>query len=288
MQPTVGWIGLGRMGAPMAGRLLAAGYRVHVWARRPATLAAVLAAGARRADTPEALARACDVVATIVGDSSDVAELHARMLPQARPGAVFLEMTTAAPATALRSGELAARHGAAVLDGPVSGGVAGAQQGRLAQFVGGERAALERCRPLLEVLSRDIVHCGGGGAGYRMKLVNQTMIAGTLLGLAEGARLARAAGFDAALVAQALGRGTASGLLFDSYVQRMLEPGGGITFTLGLLRKDLRLARAEALAVGAGTRLHDTLLDALDEACRHHGEHQGVQWLAAARDAPSP
>lgn len=281
----IGWIGLGRMGAPMAERLLAAGHMLQVWARRPESLAALLAAGARRADTPEALARDCDVVATIVGDSADVAALHARMLPQARPGAVFLEMTTAAPATALRSGELAARRGATVLDCPVSGGVAGARQGLLAQFVGGERAALERCAPLLGVLSRDVVHCGAGGAGYRMKLVNQTMVAGTLLGLAEGARLARAAGFDAALVAQALGRGSASGLLFDSYLQRMLEPGGSVTFTLGLLRKDLRLARDEALAAGTGTRLVDGALAALDEACRRHGEQQGVQWLAAPHDA---
>ncbi|MDE2612979.1 MAG: NAD(P)-dependent oxidoreductase [Burkholderiales bacterium] len=287
MSPAIGWIGLGRMGAPMAERLLGAGHAVRVWARRPEALASAVAAGAIALDTPEQLARECDVVATIVGGTADVAELHARMLPHARPGAVYLEMTTAAPAGARHSGELAARRGATVLDCPVSGGVAGARQGTLAQFVGGDPDAFARCDALLRLCSRHVVHCGASGSGYRMKLVNQTMIAATLLGLAEGVSLARAGGFDGQLVAQALGHGTAAGPLFASYAQRMFDAGGDVTFTLGLLRKDLRLAHDEAAGSGAPTRLLGFVLATLDEACAQHGEAAGVQLLAAATRRPA-
>jgi len=280
--PTVGWIGLGRMGAPMAARLLGAGWPLRVWARRPEACAAVVAGGAVAVDSPAALARECDFIVTIVCGSADVAALHAQMLPQARPGAVFIEMTTASPGTALRSAALAADRGACVLDAPVSGGVAGAKQGTLAIFVGGEGTVLARAAPLLDALGRHVVHCGEAGAGYRMKLVNQTMVAGTLLGLAEGAALARSGRFGAELLTRSLAHGTAGGRLFDSYATRMLGVSGDVTFTLGLLRKDLRLAREEAVAAGAGTRLLDVALQALDDACAQHGEAQGVQWLADA------
>ncbi|MFO1288870.1 MAG: NAD(P)-dependent oxidoreductase, partial [Rubrivivax sp.] len=254
---------------------------LRVWARRPEACAAAVAAGAVAVDSPAALARECDVVVTIVGDSTDVTALHAQMLPQARPGAVFIDMTTAAPATARHSAALAASHGAFVLDAPVSGGVAGAKQGTLAIFVGGENAVLARAAPLLDLLGRHVVHCGDAGAGYRMKLVNQTMIAGTLLGLAEGAALARSGGFRAELLTRSLAHGTAGGRLFDAYSTRMLGVTGEIAFTLGLLRKDVRLAREEAVAAGTSTRLLDVALAALDDACAAHGEAQGVQWLAA-------
>ncbi|MFO1286023.1 MAG: NAD-binding protein [Rubrivivax sp.] len=132
------------------------------------------------------------------------------------------------------------------------------------------------------------MHCGDAGAGYRMKLVNQTMIAGTLLGLANGAALARSGGFGAELLTRSLAHGTAGGRLFDAYATRMVAVGGEVTFTLGLLRKDMRLAREEAVAAGTPTRLLDVALQALDEACAQHGETQGVRLAAAAGGAASP
>jgi 3-hydroxyisobutyrate dehydrogenase-like beta-hydroxyacid dehydrogenase len=194
---------------------------------------------------------------------------------------VFLEMTTAAPATALQLNKIAAPMQAVVLDCPVTGGVSGAQKGTLTHFVGGDKDALARCRPLLETLSERIVFCGDSGAGYRMKLVNQTMVAGILLGLADGTALARASGFDAGILSEALTGGTASSFLFNSYAQRMLECTGPVTFTLGMLRKDLRLARAEAVARGTTTRLLDCALDAAEAACLRFGERAGAQCLAA-------
>ncbi|MCC6868942.1 MAG: NAD(P)-dependent oxidoreductase [Burkholderiales bacterium] len=279
--PVVGWIGLGNIGAPMAHRVLAAGFSLRVWARRPEAVGDIARAGADVAATPEALARSCDIVATIVGGPDDVVGLQQRMIGEAKRGSVFVDLTTAAPGTAAAGAALASAAGVGLLDAPVTGGVAGAAKGSLTCFVGGDAAALETVRPLLATFCARIVPCGPAGAGYRMKLVNQTIVAGTLLGVAHGAALARSWDLTAPLVRDALGSGTASGFLFDAYLERMLPPAGAATFTLGMLRKDLRLARAEARTGHGDAAFLDTALAAVDTACTRHGEHAGVQWLAA-------
>ena len=279
--PVVGWIGLGNIGAPMAHRVLGAGFPLHVWARRADATSALARAGAVVAASPEALAGTSDIVATIVAGPDDVIDLHRRMVGAARRGSVFVDLTTAAPGTAAASAALAQGYGIDLLDAPVTGGVAGAVKGSLTTFVGGESAVLARVQPLLAAFCARIVPCGPAGAGYRMKLVNQTIVAGTLLGVAHGAALARSWGLAAPLVRDALGRGTASGFLFDAYLERMIEPGGAATFTLGMLRKDLVLARAESGAGDGSATFLDAALAAVDAACTRHGEHAGVQWLAA-------
>lgn len=228
-----------------------------------------------------ALVHDCDVVVTVLGGPQDVLSVYRRMLPSARPGTVFLEMTTAAPATALQLRVLAAEARAVVLDCPVTGGVAGAREGRLTHFVGGDRDSLGRCKPLLEILSQRIVHCGDSGSGYRMKLINQTMMAGALLSLADGAALARASGIGGDELLDALGAGIASGPLFQAYVHRMVQASGPVTFTLGMLRKDLLLAHSEAVVHRSSIRLLDFALVAIDEACSRFGDGAGVQSLAA-------
>lgn len=233
------------------------------------------------AQAPEALARECDVVATIVGGPDDVVSLFERMLPHARPGTVFLEMTTASPRTSALLCPTAERARVVVLDCPVTGGVGAAQQGTSTHFVGGNARSLASCRSLLEVLAQRVVHCGDAGSGYRMKLINQTMVAGILLGLADGSALARTSGFDAGVVRDALGAGTASGPLFHSYIERVLDPTGAVTFTVGMLRKDLQLARDEALVSGGSVRLLDFALALAHEACERYGAAAGVQSLAA-------
>jgi 3-hydroxyisobutyrate dehydrogenase-like beta-hydroxyacid dehydrogenase len=282
MLPTVGWIGLGNIGAPMAQRVLEAGYPLRVWARKRHAAQVLVDRGAASSSSPEALAQQSDVLVTIVGGPDDVLEVHRKLLANARTDTPVLEMSTASPATATALQALAEPAHARVLDCPVTGGVAGARQGKLTSFVGGDADVLARCRPLLAALSHRIVHCGGPGAGYRMKLVNQTMIAGVLLGLAEGSALARNAGFDAALVKEALGEGTAAGVLFHSYLARMIDVGGDVTFTLGMFAKDLRLAREEAMRSSASAPLLDCAIGAVDRACARFGAQAGVQTLAAA------
>ena len=219
---------------------------------------------------------------TIVAGPADVLEVHEKLIPNARSGTLVLEMSTASPATATALQDMARRVCVGVLDCPVTGGVAGARQGKLTSFVGGDAELLARARPLLATLSQRVVHCGGPGAGYRMKLVNQTMIAGVLLGLAEGAALARSSGFSAPQVAEALGEGTASGVLFGSYLQRMIEAGGAVTFTLGMFRKDLGLARAEIADDRGDAPLLDCAIAAVDRARARFGDQAGVQMLASA------
>ena len=265
----------------MAARVLQAGFPLTVWARRREAAQPLLDAGAAWADDPVALAQAGEIVVTVVGGPDDVQALHARMMPAACPGTVFVDATTAAPRTAAGAAALAARHGLRAIDAPVTGGVAGAQRGTLTSFVGGEADAIERVRPLLAAYSTRLLPCGAPGSGYRVKLVNQTVIAGVLLGLADAARLARAAGIGADELQAALAGGTASGFLFDAYLGRMVNAGGPVSFSLGLLHKDLRLARDEAQALGVQPRLLDTAIAALEAAIARHGAAAGVQMLAA-------
>jgi len=283
----VGWIGLGRIGAPMAERVAAAGWPMGLWVRRPqaaSTVASPLlgrgAAGARWHDSPAELVRGSDIVCTIVTGPEDVMALHAELMPLARPGTLFIDLTTATPATARAAAQRAHAHGLQSLDAPVTGGVAGAVRGTLTCFVGGEAAALERARPLLGAFAQRLVACGGAGSGYRTKLINQTMVAGVMMGLADGARLARAAGLTAAELQPALASGTAGSFLLESYLPRMMGGEGPVTFTLALLLKDLRLARAEAQSLGLAAPLLDAAIAAADAALQRHGPEAGVQALA--------
>jgi 3-hydroxyisobutyrate dehydrogenase-like beta-hydroxyacid dehydrogenase len=280
MQPRIGWIGLGRIGTPMATRVVSAGWPLAVWARRREAASLLLDAGAKWADSPDDLARRSDIVVTVVGGPADVQALHAQLMPAARPGTLFIDLSTAAPATARAAAVLAEQHGLASIEAPVTGGVAGAQRGTLSCFAGGDAAALERARPLLQAFAQRIVPCGPAGNGYRTKLVNQTLVAGVLMGLADGARLARAAGMDAAALPAALAGGTADGFLMGSYLPRMMGADGPVSFTLGLLLKDLQLARSEAGALGVAAPLLDAALATVTRAVQQHGAEAGVQRLA--------
>jgi 3-hydroxyisobutyrate dehydrogenase-like beta-hydroxyacid dehydrogenase len=277
----IGWVGLGRIGRPMAERVQAAGWPMRVWARQPAATHALQAAGAQVCPTLEELAHNSDLVFTIVGGPTDVQAVLGTMLPAARPGTLFIDMTTTSALQAAPLRDLATAGQLQLLDAPVTGGVAGAQRGALTSFVGGTIDALDLARPVLKAFSQHIVHAGEWGSGYRMKLLNQTLVAGTLMGLADGARLARALGLAVEAVPAALAQGTASGKLFESYWGRMHSGVGAITFSLGLLRKDLLLVAEEASHLGLALPQVQATLAAVDAACRRHGEQAGVQALAA-------
>lgn len=281
MQPQVGWIGLGRIGTPMATRVCAAGWPLAVWARRRESGSLLVEAGARWIDTAAELAARSDIVVTVVSGPNDVQALQAELMPAARRGTLFIDLSTAAPATAHAAAALAAQHGHVSIEAPVTGGVAGAQRGTLTCFAAGDDAAIERARPLLQAFAQRIVPCGPAGQGYRTKLVNQTLVAGVLLGLADGARLARASGMDAAFLQGALAGGTADGFLMGSYLSRMVGGGGPVSFTLGLLLKDLQLARLEARALALDVPLLDAAIAATRAAIARHGPEAGVQQLAA-------
>ena len=202
------------------------------------------------------------------------------MLPGMQPDTIFIDMTTAAPNIARGNAAITLGRSSAFLDAPVTGSIQAAHEGTLSCFIGGDTDTVEAARPTLSHLAAHIVRCGDHGAGYRMKLVNQAILAGIFLGLADGFALARHGAFAPDVVIQALGSGPASGSLFQTYAERMLVGSQDRSFTIGLLRKDLRLARAEAMENGISTALLDLVLERLAMAAERFGPQAGVHMLS--------
>src|SRR6201991_1405890 len=242
---TVGFIGLGVMGAPMARNLLAAGYEVVAWNRGAGPLEELAAAGARAADGPAAVAREADVVISIVKDDAAVREVLGGpegAIAAARPGALVIDMSTVSPAAARELAAEAAARGVAFLDAPVSGGDVGARDGTLSIMVGGEADAVERARPVFEVLGSRVTHVGAAGAGQVAKACNQVLVAVIFGGLAEALVLGSKLGVDPAAVLDAVGGGMAANRIMevrrDNFLDHDFAPG----FKIDLHHKDLEIA----------------------------------------------
>ncbi|HZR92103.1 MAG TPA: NAD(P)-dependent oxidoreductase [Gaiellaceae bacterium] len=245
----VGWVGTGVMGASMCGHILTAGHPVTVHTRTRSRAEPLLARGAAWADTPAAVAASSDVVFSIVGYPSDVREVYLGaegLVAAAAPGSVLVDMTTSEPSLAVEIAEAAAARGAAALDAPVSGGDVGAREATLSIMVGGDEEAIERVRPLLELMGKAIVRQGGPGAGQHAKMVNQTLIATGMIGVCEGLLYAYRAGLDLETVLQSVAPGAAGSWSLSNYAPRMLaadfEPG----FVVEHFVKDMGIALAEA------------------------------------------
>jgi 3-hydroxyisobutyrate dehydrogenase len=243
MSEPVGFIGLGNMGAPMAGRLLDAGYPLVVHDMRAAAAAPLLARGARAAASPAEVGAAAATVITILPTSREVRQVllgPKGLLDALRPGSLVLEMTSADPsATRELAGEVAAR-GSALIDAPVSGGVRGATEGTLAIMVGGDPALLERARPLLARMGKNIFHAGPVGTGHAIKLVNNMCSGGILALTIEAVAVAARSGVDPAraveIIQASSGRSNASDYKFPRFI---LSGGFDAGFAIRLMMKDL-------------------------------------------------
>ncbi len=268
----VGFVGAGLMGAPMVGRLIEAGHDLTVSSRDPARLADT---GWRVVGSPEEAADGAEVVCSIVPDSPEVAAVVDAVLKTAAAGTVIVEMSTISPVTARELASRCAGAGVDYLDCPVSGGPVGAEAGTLAIWVGGDPAAMERARPVLEVLgSADrIHHCGAVGAGLAVKLANNFLGAVNAAASAEALAMAREAGVDPALVAEAVNDGTgANWQLANLYPRKVLlgdfEPGFRITH----MAKDLRIAAEVAAEYGLHLPELELARARLDEAIANFGD----------------
>lgn len=254
--PALGYIGLGNMGAPMALRLMAAGYSVSVCGRDPRRLDPVVAAGAARCADPAEVAARSDMVFTCVTNTEAVEDVvfGARGLVHgARGGLVVIDMSTVSPDATRRWAERLERdHGIGWLDAPVSGGPPGAASGTLAIMVGGRGQDLERARPVLAHLGRATL-MGPAGAGQATKLVNQVFVAGITALVAEAQGLAARAGLDIAALPRALAGGRADSALLQLFWPRMAAQDYAPTSTVTSILKDLALVeamgRAEAAAL---------------------------------------
>ena len=253
-QPTsdrvpLGWIGTGLMGASMCGHLMAHGHPMTVFTRSRLRAEALLARGARWADSPRQVAAAADVVFLMVGTPVDVREVvlgPEGVLAGARPAAILVDMTTSEPALAREIHERAHARGVGALDAPVSGGDVGAREARLSIMVGGDPEVFERVRPLLARLGRTIVLQGPAGSGQHTKMVNQILIATGMIGVCEALLYAYKSGLDLPRVLESVSGGAAGSWSLTNYAPRILAgdfaPGFAVTHFL----KDLGIALAEA------------------------------------------
>jgi 2-hydroxy-3-oxopropionate reductase len=240
----VGFIGLGLMGKPMARNVMKAGFPLTVHNRSQAAVDELVAEGARRADSPAAVARQVDVLITCLPDTPDVerAALGADgVVVGAHPGLVMVDMSTIAPAVAVRlAGELA-KHGIGWLDAPVSGGDIGAQRGTLSIMAGGEEATFNTCLDILQAMGQKIVRVGGPGAGQIAKACNQIMVAGMMVAMGEALVLAAKAGVDVARVIEALQAGAARCWALEVRAPQILRRELGPGFKARMQYKDLNI-----------------------------------------------
>ena len=250
----VGFIGLGTMGAAMAANLARAGFAVTAWNRTPDRAPELDGLGVKRAATPADVARSVETLVICVSDTPDVAAVLLGLdgvAAGARPGTLVIDCSTISPvATRGFAGELAKRD-IALVDAPVSGGSEGAQKATLTIFVGGEAADVERARPILAALGKTITHVGPIGSGQAVKAVNQVILAGTYLGVAEGIVLAMKAGLDVEQVVGALGGGAAQSWVLANRAGRMIANDYPLGFKVALHRKDLGIALELAEELGA-------------------------------------
>lgn len=251
-EETVGFIGLGIMGAPMATHIIRAGYPMVVYNRTPSRMEPLLPLGARASRSCSELAAQSNVVISMVADSPDAEQVYLGeqgVLQSARPGTLLIDMSTISPVMAIKIAQAAAAKGCAMLDAPVSGGDVGARNATLSIMVGGDAQTFERARPILELLGKPVL-CGPSGAGQTVKACNQIATALHMLGMAEALVLGAKAGVDPAVVLQVLSGGFAQSRVMDvrgpKVIRRDFAPG----FRSRLHHKDLNIIRETARALG--------------------------------------
>lgn len=250
----IGWIGTGVMGSPMCGHLMDDGWQsVAVYNRTRAKAEALLARGARWAESPRAVAEESDIVFTIVGFPADVREVYLGsegILAGARPGTITIDMTTTEPTLAREIYEAARAKGVHAVDAPVTGGDVGARSARLVIMTGGDREIADRVMPLLKAMGSNIVHHGGAGAGQHAKMSNQIAIAGTMIGVCESLLYAYKAGLNLESVLQSVSAGAAGCWTFDNLAPRLIRRNFDPGFFVEHFIKDMGIALAEAKRMG--------------------------------------
>ncbi|ELK43505.1 3-hydroxyisobutyrate dehydrogenase [Brevibacillus agri] len=264
----VGWIGLGNMGVPMAGNLLAAGYDVSVWNRTPDKAAPLVALGAKQVASLPRLVEECDVLFTMVSDDEAVKAIYTGadgVLSARVSGKLAIDMSTIAPETSRFLAEQAKKAGLRFLDAPVSGSVGPAKEAQLVIMVGGEKADYDEAKPLLDKLGKAAIYLGPNGAGTSAKLAINLLLGITVQGVSETLLFARSLGIETeqmleiisqSAVGTPLIRGKAASILADDYPA---------AFALKHMAKDLRLAREAGVSTPLAESAQATYRQALEE-----------------------
>lgn len=270
-KPTVGYIGLGLMGKPMARNILEAGYPLVVHNRSREAVEDLASEGALPAASPSEVASQVDVLFTNLPDSPDVELVALKaggVIEGAHDGLIFVDNSTIKPSTARQIAEQLGEKGVLCLDAPVSGGDIGARQGTLAIMVGGPQEALERVMPIFEVIGKTITHVGSAGAGQIAKAANQIMVAAQMVAMGELMMFARKAGADPEKVVQAIKGGAAQCWTLDVKPPRLFEGVRTPGFKAYMQAKDLGIVMDTARQYGIpipSVAVHTQLFNAMLE-----------------------
>ena len=275
----VAFLGLGVMGYPMAGHLARAGHQVTVYNRSTAKAQAWLAEcpGHASAPTPREAAAGADIVFACVGNDDDLRSVVLGpdgAFAGMKPGAIFVDHTTASASVARELAALAAQKGLQFIDAPVSGGQAGAVNGALTVMCGGDATAFDTAKPVAMAFSRAFTLIGDSGAGQLAKMVNQICIAGLVQGLSEAIAFGQHAGLDMKLVLEVIGKGAAQSWQLDNRGKTMVDDQFNFGFAVDWMRKDLGLVLDEAKRNGA--RLPVTAL--VDQFYADVQKMEGGRW----------
>jgi 3-hydroxyisobutyrate dehydrogenase len=241
----LGFIGVGNIGTPMCHHLLQAGHTVLVYDVNASNLARMVNLGAQQAESPKAVAQACDIVFSSLPGPREVEQVALGkdgVIAAARPGLLYVDLSTNFPVMARRVCAALAAQGVTMLDAPVSGGVAGAERGTLAVMVGGDKPAFDRCRPLLAHFGANIFHVGDIGAGCVAKLVNNMLAFANTVTACEGMLLGTKAGVDPQLLHDIIQASSGASWAMRQFPQKIFAGDFTAGFTIDLAYKDLRLA----------------------------------------------
>lgn len=286
---TLGYIGLGIMGEPMARNLMNAGYPIVVYNRTASKGDALAADGAARADSPAEVARRVGgdgVVFLNVTDTPDVEHVlfadESGVINGAAEGLVVVDHSTIAPLATQEFAHRLADRGVTLVDAPVSGGDVGAQNGTLSIMCGGDESAFDRVRPLLEVVGKSVVRLGGSGMGQACKACNQIAVVNALVGVCEAAALAKQVGLDVEKMIEVVGGGAGGSWQITNLGPKIAVGDHAPGFMIDLVLKDLGIVRQTAERVGlpvAGTATAEGYFRSVAEA---GGGRLGTQAMARA------
>jgi len=272
----IGFIGLGIMGKPMSKNLLKAGYELVVMDRNQDTVGEIVLLGATAADTPKAVAAVSDVIITMLPNSPqvrDVALGENGLIEGARPGTIFIDMSSIAPLASREISEALAAKQIAMLDAPVSGGEPKAIDGTMSVMVGGDKAVFDKCYEIMKSMAGSVVHTGDIGAGNVTKLANQVIVALNIAAMSEALVLATKAGVDPDLVFQAIRGGLAGSTVLEAKAPMVMDRNFKPGFRIDLHIKDLANALDTSHSVGAQLPLTSLVMEMM-QALKADGHGQ--------------
>lgn len=241
----LGFIGVGNIGTPMCRHLIEAGHHVLVYDVHPSNLARMVNLGAQAADSPQAVAQACDIVFSSLPGPREIEQValgEKGIIAAARPGLIYVDLSTNSPSVAQKVCRALAAQGVTMLDAPVSGGVVGAEQGSLAVMVGGDKQAFETCRPLLQSIGANIYHVGDIGSGCVAKLINNMLAFVNSQAAFEGMMLGAKAGVNPQILHDIIQNSSGASWAMRQFPLKIFRGDFTAGFTLDLAYKDLRLA----------------------------------------------